>query len=112
VLTSLTQEFNPRTKQSLRAEFESTHINEGENVFDYYSLLHVIANEIKRNGKKIEYVRVMEKILQSLTLKFEHMVMAIEESKDLETISAKELLGSLQVHEQHILKNASATSLE
>ncbi|XP_059451012.1 uncharacterized protein LOC132181799 [Corylus avellana] len=32
--------------------------------------------------------------------------------KDLETISAEELLGSLRVHEQCILKNASATSLE
>jgi hypothetical protein len=81
--------------QSLRAEFETTHMNEGENVSDYYSRLLVIMNEMKRNGEKLEDVRVMQKILQSLTLKFEHMVMAIEESKDLETISAEELLGSL-----------------
>jgi hypothetical protein len=52
-------------------------------------------NEMKRNGEKLKDVCVMEKILQSLKLKFEHVVIAIEESKDLETISAKELLGSL-----------------
>jgi hypothetical protein len=69
-------------------------------------------NEMKRNGEKLEDVRVMEKILRSLTLKFEHVMTAIEESKDLETISAEELLGSLRVHEQRILKNASSTSLE
>jgi hypothetical protein len=50
---------------------------------------------MKRNGEKLEDVRVMEKIPRSLTLKFEHVVMAIEESKDLESISAQELLGSL-----------------
>jgi hypothetical protein len=98
--------------QSLRAEFESAHMNEGENVSDYYSRLLVIVNEMKRNGEKLEDVRVMEKILRSLTLKFEHVVTAIEESKDLETISAEELLGSLRVHEQRILKNAGSTSLE
>jgi hypothetical protein len=70
-------------------------MNEGENVSDYYSRLLVIVNEMKRIGEKLEDVRVMEKILQSLTLKFEHVVTAIEESKDLETISAEELLGSL-----------------
>jgi hypothetical protein len=50
---------------------------------------------MKRNGEKLEDVRVMEKILRSLTLKFEHVVTTIEESKDMETISADELLGSL-----------------
>ena len=43
---------------------------------------------------------VVEKILRSLANKFEHVVVAIEESKDLETHSIKELLGSLQVYEQ------------
>jgi hypothetical protein len=81
--------------QSLRAEFESVHMNKGENVSNYYSRLLVIVNEMKRNGEKLEEVRVMEKILRSLTHKFEHVVMAIEESKYLETISAEELLGSL-----------------
>ena len=98
--------------QSLRAEFESAHMNEGENISDYYSRLLVIVNEMKRNSKKLEDVRVMEKILRSLILKVEHMVMANEESKAFESLRAEELLGSLRVHEQRILKNAGSTSLK
>ena len=63
--------------QSLRAEFESAHMNEGENISDYYSRLLEIMNEMKRNGEKLENVRAMEKILRSLTLKFEHVVTAM-----------------------------------
>ena len=54
---------------------------------------------MRRNGEKIEDVRVMEKLLRSLSSKFEHVVAAIEESKNLKKISIEELLGSLQVYE-------------
>jgi len=46
----------------------------------------------------------MEMMLRSLTLKFKHVVAAIEESKNLEEISILKLLGSLQVHEQRMQK--------
>ncbi|KAM1224083.1 hypothetical protein ACFX2G_043992 [Malus domestica] len=67
---------------------------------------------MKRNGDRLDDVRVMEKILRSLTSNFEHVVTAIEESKNLETMTAEELLGSLLVHEQRIQKNANPTTLE
>ncbi|CAN6691653.1 unnamed protein product [Malus baccata var. baccata] len=98
--------------QSLRADFEATHMKEGENILDYYSRLLVTVNQMKRNGKRLGDVRVMEKILGSLTSNFEHVVTAIEESKNLETMSTEELLGSLLVHEQRIQKNANPTTLE
>ncbi|KAM2650585.1 hypothetical protein EV1_014562 [Malus domestica] len=86
-------------------------MKEGENISDCYSRLLVIVNQMKRNGERLDD-RFMEKILRSLTSNFEHVVTAIEESKNLETMSAKELLGSLLVHEQHIQKNASPTTLK
>lgn len=95
--------------QALRGEFEAARMTEGEIISDYYSRLIAIVNKMKRTGEKLDDVRVMEKILRSLTHNFEHVVTAIEESKNLETISTEELLGSPRVHEQRILQNTQST---
>ena len=50
--------------------------------------------------KTLPACRVVEKILRSLTDDFENIVCAIEESKDLTTLSVEELAGSLEAHEQ------------
>jgi gag-polypeptide of LTR copia-type len=47
---------------------------------------------------------VVAKVLRSLTPKFDHVVAAIEESKNLDVYSFDELMGSLQTHESRMSK--------
>ena len=44
-------------------------------------------------------IKIVEKILRSLTWKFESTIVAIEESKGLSKLSVESLLRSLQSHE-------------
>lgn len=59
-----------------------------------------IINKMRIHGDKMDDVIFIEKILRSMTPKFNYVVCAIEESKDLDELSIDELQGSLLVHEQ------------
>ena len=65
-----------------------------------FELLFV--NQMGRYGDNIEEVRVVEKILHSLSPKFDFMVCVIEESKDLDFMTLEQLEGSLQAQEDKI----------
>lgn len=86
--------------QTLRTEFEMLRMKSGESVSDFFSRTMAIVNKMRVHGEKIEDVTVLEKILRSMTPKFNYVVCSIEESKDIDTLSIDELQGSLLVHEQ------------
>nr|GEW72238.1 hypothetical protein [Tanacetum cinerariifolium] len=90
--------------QTLRSELEAMKVKETEGVSDYITRVQIVVNQLKRNGKNLTNLRVVEKILQSLTDKFENVVCAIEESKDLEDVMIDDLSISLEAHEQRKLK--------
>ncbi|RVW97634.1 hypothetical protein CK203_027966 [Vitis vinifera] len=115
---SMKQKFQGTTRvkrgnlQALRKEFEILHMKLGETVNEYFSRTLAIANKMKVNGEDKGNTVVVEKILRSMTSKFDYVVCSIEESKDLDTLTIYELQSSLFVHEQrmtsHVLEEEQA----
>ncbi|XP_024171544.1 uncharacterized protein LOC112177486 [Rosa chinensis] len=105
---SMKQKFQGSTRikraqlQALRGEFEVLQMKEGEQVNEYFSRTLAIANKMKTHGEKMEQVVIIEKILSSMTSKFDYVVCSVEECNNLETLTIDELHSSLLVHEQRM----------
>eukprot|EP01018_Ginkgo_biloba_P027383 Gb_35303 [translate_table: standard] len=97
--------------QLLRRDFETLQMKESESVNDFLTRTMSIVNQIKTNGDTIEDHRIVEKVLRSLPARYDPVVIAIEESKDLTQMTVDELMGSLQTHEQR-MNRSSTSSLE
>jgi hypothetical protein len=61
-----------------------------------------MANKMKVHGERMEQSVIIEKILRSMTLKFNYVICSIEESNDLSIMTINELQSSLLVHEQRM----------
>lgn len=85
--------------QGLRREFEVLEMKIGESISDYFARVMLTANNMRNYGENMPDVKVVEKILHSLTKQYNYVVCSIEESKDIDSLSVDELQSSLIVHE-------------
>lgn len=85
--------------QTFRRDFENLRMREAESIQEYITRTQDIVNQLRSQGETIIEKKIVEKILKSLPLKFDLVVIAIEETKDLTTFQFAELVGSLQSHE-------------
>jgi hypothetical protein len=105
---SMRQKYQGSTKvkraqlQALRREFELLGMKDGESVDEYFGRTLTIANKIKTHGERMEQIVIIEKILRSMTTKFDYVVCSIKESNNLAEMTIDELQSSLLVHEQRM----------
>ncbi|XP_038678443.1 uncharacterized protein LOC119979894 [Tripterygium wilfordii] len=92
--------------QALRKEFEMLQMKVSESVNDYFARTLTVANKMRMYGEKMNDVVVIEKILRSMTAKFDYVVCSIEESNEVDELSIDELQSSLLVHEQRMVGHA------
>ena len=91
--------------QMLATRFEDLRMMENETISDFNSKLCDIANEGFALREKYSDIKLVRKTLRSLPERFAYKVAAIEEARDLNTMSLKELMGSLQTFELNLKMN-------
>ena len=69
---------------------------------DFFPRAMAIINQMRSYGDQTTNQIIVEIFFSSLIPKFDHVVAAIEESKDLSNFSFDELMGSLQAHEARL----------
>jgi hypothetical protein len=62
-----------------------------ESIHDYFSQMDKLINAMKSNGDDIKEKDVVEKIMCTLSTRFYYVVAALEEGKDVTTMSLNDL---------------------
>ena len=76
-----------------------------ETVAQFVNRLTVLTNQMKSCCETVTDSMKVEKVIMGLTPKFDNIVVAIKQSKDLDTLKLEQLIGSLEAHELK-LKNS------
>eukprot|EP00253_Pinus_taeda_P019205 PITA_19205 len=97
--------------QMLRRYFETLFMKESTNIDSFLTHVSGLVTQIKSHGETLEERGIVEKVLRSLPTRFEAIVVAIEETKDLSLFLVDEPNASLISHE-HRLNRAANSSLE
>ncbi|XP_019416379.1 PREDICTED: uncharacterized protein LOC109327664 [Lupinus angustifolius] len=77
-------------------------MDDDEKTSEFFTRIITQTNAMKSCGEKIEDATIVEKILRTVTPRFDHVVVAIEESGEVERMKVEELQGSLKAHEQRL----------
>ncbi|XP_004515137.1 uncharacterized protein [Cicer arietinum] len=83
-----------------------------QKVSDYFSKLTAIVNHMRTLGENITDQMLVEKVLRSLSPKFDFIVVAIQEAKDVKNMKIEELQNSLEAHELLVLDRSYERSVQ
>ena len=90
--------------QQLTSRFESIRMSDDESFNEFYAKLNDIVNSAFNLSEVYDQPKIVSKILRSLTEDVRPKVIAITESKNVDSIPVDELVGSLQSYESNLPK--------
>ncbi|KAK2392639.1 putative mitochondrial protein [Trifolium repens] len=85
--------------QALKRQYELLQMKGDEKISDYFTRLVTLTNQMKNCGSNLEEQETVEKVLRTLTSRFDHIVVTIEETKDLSEVKLEDLQSTLEAHE-------------
>lgn len=88
--------------QTLKADFESLKMKNGELLDDFCFKLNGLVANIRALGESVEESYVVKKLLRAVPTKFLQIASTIEQFGDLEKMSVEEAVGSLKAHEERL----------
>ena len=86
-------------------------MSDDESFDEFYAKLNDIVNSAYNLGEIYDQLKIVRKILRSLTENFRPKVTAITKSKDVDSIPVDELIGSLQSYELDLPKTSKSKSM-
>ena len=92
--------------QQLTTRFESIRMSDDECFNEFYTKLNDIINFTYNLGEIYDQPKIFRKILRSLTEDFRAKVIAVTESKDVDSIPVDKIVGSLQSYELDLPKTS------
>ncbi|BBH01653.1 hypothetical protein Prudu_011986, partial [Prunus dulcis] len=88
--------------QNLRREFEYTRMRDSETLSEYLTRLTELINQMKTFGEVLSNERQVQKVLISLSKKYDPICIVIENTKTLETVDLQEVIAILKSQEQRL----------
>ncbi|CAL2253622.1 unnamed protein product [Prunus armeniaca] len=88
--------------RGLRRDFEYTRMNDSETLFGYIAKLFDLINQMKSYGEDLSNQRIVQKLLISLPKSYNSIAAVIENTKDLDTIDAQDVVAILKGYEQRL----------
>lgn len=94
--------------QTHKRTHELIQMEESESVTDFFTRVTRLVNQIKMCEEVLTSRLIVAKILRSLLPKLDHVVVALEESKDFPIMTKEELQGTIESLEQRIFERSSS----
>jgi len=92
--------------QSLERDLKNIKIEENEVVDEFSNRIVKVVNKMKSYGKKISDRRVVVKVLINLLKMFDPIMVVIEKTKELASLSVHELMDSLKSYKKRLVKKS------